>query len=54
MKLKKISVRIPYELYSRIMFLVEKGYFSSVSELVREAIIEYLREELPALKELSR
>ncbi len=51
--MKKISVRVPCELYARIIFLVEKGYFSSVSELVREAIIEYLKEELSTLKEFS-
>ncbi|RLF08569.1 MAG: hypothetical protein DRJ64_00755 [Thermoprotei archaeon] len=52
--MKKISVRIPHELYNRMLYLVKEGYFSSISELIREAIIEYLREELSTLRRLAK
>ena len=51
--MRKISVRIPMELYKNMRELVELGYFSSVSEILREALVIYLKEELPKLKSIS-
>ena len=41
----RIIFRLPDEMYEQIEKLVESGRFKSISELVREAIREFLSRE---------
>lgn len=51
--MRKISVRVPPELYSAMKKLIEEGYFSSISEIVREAVLSHLREEIKNVKRVA-
>lgn len=40
--MKRVSVRLPRDLYIEAKDLVRQGYFSSLSQLIREAVIDFV------------
>ncbi|MFZ2455713.1 MAG: ribbon-helix-helix domain-containing protein [Candidatus Altiarchaeia archaeon] len=51
MEYKKITISLPEGMYNEAQILVEKGYFSNISDLIRSGIRHEFREMQPITKE---
>lgn len=49
----RVNINIPVELFRQVNILVEKGYFSNFSEIVREGLREEVRRYQDKLSLLS-
>ncbi len=53
MDFKKITISLPETLYNEGMMLINNGFFSNFSDLVRSGIREELKEIQPILKDFD-